>query len=430
MIDHKKAVVYWKEFEFPQYKEREISIEINRDFIIAVIGPRRVGKTYLCYQAIGDLLKKGVPKSNILYLNFEDDKLLGAEAKDISLLLEAYYEMYAPDKKQEIYLFLDEIQNVKNWDSWVRTAYDSQKNVRLILTGSSSKLLSRELSTSLRGRVISRELFPLSFREFVHWKNIEYEPKTIKHSKQKPEIKKIYEEYLACGGYPSVFFQPALRDTILQSYYETMIFRDIVERHNVKEIKKLKLLAGLIFEATAKEISYNKLANKLKSLGFNISKNTIIEYMSYFEDSYLFFQNMKYEYSLTKQMGSIKKAYCIDNGLLNAVSFKFSEDRGKLMENLAFIELKRMGKTVYYHKGKLECDFVVHEKGKIVSALQVSEILSEENRKREIEGLIEAMKAYGLKEGTVLTDNLEEDIVVEGRDIHIMPIWLWLLLQK
>ena len=112
------------------------------------------------------------------------------------------------------------------------------------------------------------------------------------------------------------------------------------------------------------------------------------------------------------------------------MSFKFSEDRGKLMENLAFIELKRMGKTVYYHKGKLECDFVVHEKGKIVSALQVSEILSEENRKREIEGLIEAMKAYGLKEGTVLTDNLEEDIVVEGRDIHIMPIWLWLLLQK
>lgn len=428
MIEHKRIVVQWKEFELPKFLPREIEVDLDIDFIVTITGPRRAGKTYFCFQLMDKLLKKGITKENILYINFEDEKLLGAEANDIELFMDSFYELSNIDKNQKIYLFLDEIQGVKDWDAWVRRIYDTQKKIQLVLTGSSSKLLSREISTKLRGRVLNRELFPLSFREYLTWKNISYNIETVSYSKERFEIKKHYNDFLVNGGYPAIINQQALRETILQGYYESMIFRDIVERYKVKEVKKLKILANLLFESVSKEISYNNLANRLKSLGFSISKNTIIGYISYFEDAYLFFQNLKYEYSITKQMGSIKKIYCIDNGLLNAVSFKFSENIGKLMENLVYIELKRRGMNIYYNKRNFECDFLIYEKNKIVSAIQVTNVLTEENNDREINGLTEAMETHNLKEGIVLTSDQEDIKVIKDRTIRIMPVWKWLLM--
>lgn len=428
IMDHKRIIVQWLEFEIPPVFPRASSIDLELDFVWTVIGARRVGKTFFCFQTIGEFIKKGVPKKNILYINFEDEKLLGADAEDLNKLLDAYFELSAPSKKYKTYLFLDEIQNVTNWDAWVRRVHDTEKNLKIVLTGSSSKLLSKEISTRLRGRVMSCEIFPVSFRELLSWKNIDYDLKTIAHSKQRFKIKKLFGEYLTSGGFPAIVLNPHYEEDILQRYYDSMIFRDVVERHNIKDAKKLKILGKMLFERVAGDLSYNKLANQLKSAGYDFSTNTVIEYISHFEDAYVFFQNIRYEYSLTKQLGAIKKLYCIDNGLLNSVSFKFSEDLGKLVENLIFISLKCQGRELYYYRGDYECDFLIKEKNKIVGALQVTAELNEDTYQREVRGLVEAMDAYTLKEGTVVVyegDAKEE--IIDGKKIRTVPAWLWLL---
>ncbi|MBU1203497.1 MAG: ATP-binding protein [Nanoarchaeota archaeon] len=427
-MDYEKIIIQWMEFEIPETLPRHQSIVLNHDFITTIIGPRRAGKTYLCFKKIKELLKEAIPKNNILYINFEDEKLIGSDAKDLDELLNKFYELSEINKKYDIYLFLDEVHIVKNWDVWVRRINEMHKNIKIILTGSSSKLLSREISTRLRGRVLSIELYPLSFKEYLNWGEINYDIKTLSNSKDRFKIKKEFKKYLTEGGYPAILTNKEIdSSTILQRQFETVIFRDIVERHNIKEIKKLRILAKLLFESVTKEISYNRLSNKLKSLGFNISKNTIIEYISYFEDAYLFFQNLKYEYSLTKQLGSIKKVYCIDNGVLNSVSFKFSEDIGRLMENLVYVELKRRGKEIFYHKKNYECDFLVKEKNKITEVIQVTKELNDENSKREFGGLIEALEKYKLKMGTIITKDTEKEERIKGKMIKVTPIWKWLL---
>ncbi len=426
-MEYQRIIVQWMEFKIPEVLPRHAQVKLTTDFITTITGPRRAGKTYFCFQLIKQLLQKGIHRGNILYVNFEDEKLLRAEAEDLNGLLDAFHELSEIDEKQEIYLFLDEIQNVKDWDAWVRRIHDTQKNINMVLTGSSSKLLSREISTKLGGRTLNTGIYPLSFKEFIAWRGIEYDLKTISYSKKRFPLKKEFSSFLSGGGYPAVLLNEAFRDEILQGYFESMIFRDVVERYNVKEIKKLRVLAGLLFASTTKDISYNKLANKLKSLGYTLSKNTIIEYISYFEDAYLFFQNLKYEYSLTKQLGSIKKVYCIDNGLLNAVSFKFSKDIGKLMENLVFIELMRRNKEVYHHRKKRECDFLVKEKNEVVAAIQVTEELNDENRSREIAGLIEAMETHELSQGTILTYDSEGIEEIGDKTIPVKPLWKWML---
>ncbi len=426
-MQYKKIIVQWNEFKIPETLPRDISISLNHDFITTITGPRRAGKTYLCFQLIQHLFEKKISKENVLYVNFEDEKLLGANANDLNGLLDAFYELTDVNKNQNIYLFLDEIQNAQNWDVWVRRIYDTDKNIKIILTGSSSKLLSKEISTKLRGRVLNVEVFPLSFKEYLKWKKIKYALKTISYSKERFEVKKAFKYYLVNGGYPALTANDVPNKQILQSYFQSMIFKDVIERYNIKEIKKLKVLVNFLFESISKEISYNKLANKLKSRGFSLSKNTIIEYISHFEDAYLFFQNLKYEYSLTKQLGSMKKIYCIDNGLLNEVSFKFSEDIGKLMENLVFVELKRRKKEIFFHKRNYECDFLIKEKNKVVGAIQVTKELDDDNYKREVGGLLEALEAHNLRKGLILTHDFEDEKKIKGKSIKTVPIWKWLL---
>ena len=426
-MDYKQIITFWREFNIPNALKRAIKVDVNTDFIVTITGPRRAGKTYFCFQLINQLLDTGISKENILYINFEDNKLLGAEAKDLDKLIEIFFELSQINKKQKIYLFFDEIQTVKNWDSLIRTINDTRKDIQIILTGSSSKLLSREISTKLRGRVLNYEIFPLSFKEILNWENIKYNLKTISYSKNKIEIKKLFSSFVFNGGYPVIISQNLEKEIILQNYYESMIFKDIIERYKIEDVNKLKALANLLFESVSKEMSYNKLANKLNSIGFKISKNTVIEYLSHFEDAYLFFQNLKYEYSLAKQLGSIKKIYCIDNGLLNAVSFKFSDDLGKLLENLVFIELRRRNEQIYYHRKKYECDFLIVRKNRISLAIQVTKELNDENEKRELNGLLEVMNEYKLKESILLTEEQEEERIIEGKKVKIIPVWKWLL---
>src|SRR3989344_7885512 len=195
-MDYKQIITFWREFHVPDALERAVKVEVNTDFIITITGPRRAGKTYFCFELINQLLTKSISNQNILYINFEDNKLLGAESKDLDKLLDTYFELFNINKKQKIYLFFDEIQTVKNWDSWVRTINDARKDIQIVLTGSSSKLLSKEISTKLRGRVLNYEIFPLSFKELLNWKNIKYDLKTISYSKYKIEIKKLFSSFV------------------------------------------------------------------------------------------------------------------------------------------------------------------------------------------------------------------------------------------
>ncbi|MBS3176740.1 ATP-binding protein [Candidatus Woesearchaeota archaeon] len=427
-MEHKKIVINWKEFNIPDVLPRLSDIDLSVDFIITISGPRRAGKTYFCFQLMQKLMKNGISRENIFYINFEDNHLLGANADDLDKILEHFLELSEINKKQKIYLFFDEIQIVKDWDSWARKVYDQRKDIRLILTGSSSKLLSKEISTKLRGRVINKEIFPLSFKETLSWGNVPYNLKTISHSKEKAAVKKAFSQFLINGGYPALFIDKTLqKEQILQSYYDSVIFKDIIERYKIEDVKKLKSLAQLLFQSVSSDLSYSNLANRMKTIGFDISKNTVIEHISYFEDAYLFFQNLKYEYSVSQQMGSIKKLYCVDNGILNAVSFKFSENIGKLLENLVFIELKRKNESVYRHKAKNDCDFLIVRKNKVSEAIQVTQKLDETTEKREIDGLIEALKEHKLNEGLILTEEQEGERTVEGKKIVIKPVWQWLL---
>lgn len=427
-MDYKKVIMHWKEFEIPKVLPRNKSINLDHDLISAVTGPRRAGKTYLCFQKIKKLLDEGISRENILYINFEDDRLLGAKIEDARKLLDAFYELSEINNDQKIYLFLDEIQNVDDWDAWVRRLHDAEKDLKIVITGSSSKFLSKEISTKLRGRVYEIEVYPLSFEEYLEWKNIEFNLKTVSYSKKRSGILKEFREYLKQGGYPALFMNPSLpQDELLQNYFDSMILKDVAERHNIDSIKKLELLAKFLFESTTKQISYTKLTNKFNSLGFDISKNTVIEYISHLEDAYLFFQNLKYEYSLTKQLGAIKKVYCIDNGLLNAVSFKFSEDYGKLLENLVFIRLKSLSNDVYYWKGNYECDFVVKEKNEVKDAIQVCYNLNKSNRERELNGVMEAMDKFNLDRGLILTYDQKDELEKDKKTIEVKPTWKWLL---
>lgn len=427
MIDYEKVIIQWREFEVPESFDRAVNVPLNTGFIVSIIGPRRAGKTFVCFNVINKLLKSNVSKEQILYINFEDEKLLGANAQDLDKLLDTFYELYTFDTKNDLYLFFDEIQNVLHWDVWVRRIHDMHKNIHFILTGSSSKLLSREISTVLRGRVFSVEVFPLSLKELLFWKDVQYDVKTVSKSNKRFAVKKLFNEYLHEGGYPVIYTNSQMKQQILQNYFESIILKDIVERHNIRDFKKLKLLASLLFDNIAKEASYTKMANTLASSGYALSKKTVIDYISYFEDVYLFFQNVKYEYSLRKQLGSIKKVYCIDNGLLNAVSFKFSSDRGRLLENLVFVELKRRNKKVFYNKGICECDFVIQDKDRIVEAIQVTEKISSGNEEREVQGLLEAVKKFKLKQGVLLTHDEERTVTENGVTIRIIPVWKWLI---
>nr|MDO8116554.1 AAA family ATPase [Candidatus Sigynarchaeota archaeon] len=250
MVVVRKGVIQWMEFLIPEIKPRDVVVDLGTDLIVAITGPRRSGKTCFCFQLIGQLVLKGTPRSNIFYVNFEDEKLIGATATDADAMLDVFHELSRLDPSFNMYLFLDEIQNVKDWDAWVRRLHDTRKNIKLVLTGSSSKLLGKEIATRLRGRVLNKEIFPLSFKEYLAWCNVNYRAEMLPESNTSTEIRARFTSFLADGGFPGIFNNPAHATTLLQSYYDVMILKDIVERHGVKEVKKLRLLGGMLFDNT------------------------------------------------------------------------------------------------------------------------------------------------------------------------------------
>ena len=427
----KDLIVYWKEFETPDYMERDFNFSyLETDKVLTVTGSRRAGKTYLCFQMIDEL---EVSEDNILYLNFEDERLQPIQGDELTKLLETYRELYTPEKGERLYILLDEIHTIPDWEKWVRRVSEREKDIKLIVTGSSSELLPEEVSTELRGRPLNKTVYPFSFTEFLEMKEVEYELDKLPYSDRKPEVKKAFNEYLKYGGFPEVVKEndEQLKQEILQEYYSTIFRRDIVERYKVENIEGLKDFYKLRMDNFASKMTYSQSKNNLKSLGHDMSKNTVKKYLSYAKNSFLLFELERYTPKTKSRMRYPRKIYPIDTGLVNAVRFNFSENLGQALETTVFLQLKRQENgEIFYYEEDGECDFIIQEGSEVKKAVQVTESLSQNNRDREIDGMIEALENFDLKKGLILTEDSQETLEKEGKTIEIKPVWHWLLEQS
>jgi len=389
---------------------KEIKQYLNLPHVIIISGLRRSGKSTL----LKEIKHRYYEDENIYYFNFEDERLVNFTLEDFNLLYETFMEIVG---KSNIFFF-DGIQVVNGWEAFVRRMND--KGYKFFITGSNSSMLSREMGTKLTGRSIAIELYPFSFKECLSYVNVDTN-KTMLLTEDRALIKKEFNEYIDNGGMPE--YRIYKNDKTLKDLYENILYRDVIVRYNLSDEKSLKELTHFLFSNYGKEISYNNLKSML-NLG---SINTVKHYTNYLENSYLIFTIPKYDESLKKQIYSKKKVYVIDMGLINLISFKFSKNSGRILENIVFLELKRKNKDIFYHKEKSECDFIIKDKLKIVQAIQVTQNLDDGNKSREIAGLLEACKKYKLKEGMILTYDQEEEIIVDGKKIVVEPVWKWLL---
>jgi predicted AAA+ superfamily ATPase len=328
--------------------------------IKVAIGMRRAGKTYFVYQQILELIKKGVSATSILYINFEDDRLMPINEKKLAAMVEAFYSLYPENHDQQCYLFFDEIQNVQNWPLVIRRLHDT-KNAEIFLTGSSAKLLSKEIATSLRGRSLAIEVWPYSFVEFIKAKKIAID-RSLFGKKTQDILTQIFHSYLSEGGFPEIVpFAPDVKQQTLQEYLDVVIYRDIIERHNIKNPALIKYMILSMIHNVGKPFALNKFYNDLKSRGYQTGKDILYDYADHIEDAYLAFSIAVYNKSIRKSTTSPKKLYAIDPGLIRALTLDYESDLGRLFENIVYLDLKRLGCEISYYTTSegYEIDFVV-----------------------------------------------------------------------
>lgn len=393
----------------------EIQPSMEAREVLLLFGARRTGKSTLVYQIIRSLLDRGVAGEAILFMNL-DEPFFFSMADDPALITGIVEDHIARHPHVErFYLCIDEIQNYSYWAQAIKIIYDTKSNVKCILTGSTSSLLQRE-SSRLSGRYFSWVVCPLSFEEYLGFRGIAH-PTLV-------ERRRYFEEYLKFGGFPRVVLEERedLKMQILKNYYETIYLKDIIFPNRLRNNSDVVDLLYYLISNAGNALSYNRIAEIL-----HVSADTVKEYIEYAQDAFLLHTVMKFDYSTAKQVANPKKIYALDTGLVNAVAFTFSENAGKLLENLVYLTLRRKHSGIYYHKDRYECDFLVRSGRKIVRAIQVTWSLKEEaTRKREVRGLVEAMNAYGLDEGIIVTASELEDVVVDGKTIRIVPVYEWL----
>lgn len=387
--------------------------QISLSHAVVISGIRRSGKSTLLNQIISNCYEKGV-----YYLNFEDERLVDFAVTDFNNLYETFLELYGERKV----FFFDEIQNVPKWEIFVRRMQD--KGCKFFITGSNASLLSKELGTKLTGRCVSIELYPFSFVEFLSFKGYKLQKNALSYTAERAAIKKHFAEYLKHGGMPE--YLKYKDPTLLKRVYEDILYRDIVARYDIKQVKVLRELGLYLLSNIGGLFSYNNLK---KVLGVG-SMNTIKSYADFLENSFLIFLINRFSYSLKQQFVANKKIYCIDNGLAESVAFQFSKNKGKFLENLVFLELKRRYPEIYYYKtaNNLEVDFLVKSGRKDIALIQVADNLdSEKTKQRETGALTRAMDELKLKSALILTEDSEEEIKLNGKAIIVQPIYKWLL---
>lgn len=386
-----KEIILNSEYGVPREKLDEIKIEAGFGAIIS--GIRRAGKTTLLRQLIET-------ENDFRYINFEDVRLHDFEVGDFNKL----DNLLSIGKKTTV--FFDEIQNIEGWERYVRNLVD--RKVKVVITGSNAGMLSRELGTKLTGRHLRATLFPFSYSEYLSFK------------KRKDSLKN-FNDYLMKGGFTD--YLRIGNSLILQELFTDILTRDIIVRYNLRNSKAINDLAIYLLSNIGKEFSYHKLRG-IVDFG---SVNSIISVINYLEDAYLLYTLHQFDYSYKKLLRKPKKIYAIDSGLINANTVSSSNDYGRILENVVFIELKRRAKEIYYFKQENECDFVIEEKRNKFTAIQVSYKLDEDNQTREINGLMDAMNYFNLNIGLILTLDQEDDIDYNDKKIIVLPIRKWLL---
>ncbi|MBT5023439.1 ATP-binding protein [Candidatus Woesearchaeota archaeon] len=392
--------------------EREIDPLIfktlNEKEIIILTGIRRSGKTTIMYQMIEQLLKEH-ETSQIIYLNLDDEKL---KIKTLEEIYDLYRQEKNPNKKA--FIFLDEIQNKKEWEKFLKKYYDMRANVKFIISGSSASLLKQEYSTLLTGRNFTFKITPLTFKEYLKFSDIAINKID---SKNKNQIIHKLNQFLEIGGFPEAFFkEEELKKILLKEYFDDIIYKDIISRHNINA-KKINDLATYLLTNITSPFTIRKLRNYT-----GLSIDSIKEYISYLEDSFMLKIITHFSYSLKEKDRLPKKPYCVDNGIRNVASFRFSKDFGRLAENLVWIELNRREKDIYYWKEKGEVDFVIKNKDNSLVAINVS--YTNEINERETNALIEFKKKFNKTNELIL---ITKDTEKTNDSIKYIPLWKWLL---
>ena len=413
-------------------RDQKVDLSVLRspiNKIITVVGPRRAGKTYFLFQIIKKLLAEGADVTDVVYMNFEDERILPMRSEDLQGILDAYFELYP--KKHKPYIFFDEIQNISGWYKFVRRLNDRGFNI--VLTGSNSRMLGHGIATALRGRTLTYEIFPFSFREFLVANEIPAQNNAI-YGEARHRITQLYEEYLFSGGYPELAFiqEKATKGKILQDYFNTIFYRDLSERYRIKNSELLRQWLNILMMNIASTISYHKVENDFKSRGMKLSRATLSTYARYVEDIFFGFFVELYSESARKRQINPKKFYLIDQGMHNYLTLKFSENRGRLLENIVFLEVRRRGYHVFYHKTATgnEVDFLLQDKGEW-KLIQVCHDLSHiETFAREKKALIAGLREMGIQSGTIITHDETREEETDSYTLHIVPAWKWLLMPE
>jgi len=404
-------------------KEKERGIEreelqvINRyvkvPHVVVISGLRRSGKSTLLLQIMDTYYDE-----NVYYCNFEDERLTDFTSKDFNMLYETFLELFGESKV----FFFDEIQNIKGWEMFVRRMFDSGN--KIFITGSNASMLSKEIGTRLTGRYVPIELYPFNFNEYLLFNKVKIEDRSLLFTKKRATLKRHFNSYLEKGGVPE-YLKYEERDT-LSALYKDIIYRDIVARYEIREIKALRELSVYLLSNVGTMISYNRLKDML-GLG---SPHTVKKFIEYLENTYLISTLSMFSYSVRKQIKNPRKIYAVDTGLLKIASIHFSDNLGRFLENLVLVELKRRQKEVYYYKtdNGLEVDFVVREGTKVSEVIQVTQSLSNaKTKEREVNALFVTLKELKKKEGIILTENDEDVFTVDKKVIKVLPVYKWLL---
>ena len=431
----KEIILDFQESELETGTPRRLDVTALPGKATVCIGARRSGKTTLMFQLAETLLSNGVRRENILYLNFFDDRLRNLGSEGLALVTEAYFSLYPEKKsKQKIYCFFDEIQTVPGWEHFVDRIMRTEK-CEVCITGSSAGMLSHEIATQMRGRSLSWELFPFSFREFLDSRSIASDGALS--SSRRLHVRRAFDDFWNVGGFPEVSnLDRRMRIKIHQEYWNAMLFRDIVERHDVQHPRAVADLAHRLVQNIASLYTINRLTAYVKSLNHRLTKAAVSDCLEWFEDAFFLFTVRIYDASLARANVNPKKIYCVDHALVRSVSSGMLTNSGHLLENLVFTALRRVTSDIFYYRSRTgrEVDFIVRMPDGTHKLVQVCEsLLAEETRQREVRALRDCMAETGINTSLIVTledvGGVEQGIRIEVDcgEIGIVPIWRFLL---
>lgn len=415
IIDNQQA-------DFVPASPRTLEIRALDGVISIVMGVRRCGKSTLMESIMARLVTKGVPRENIVWLNFSDDRFLPLRLGDWDIIHSVYFSIY-PEKrrKEKVYFFFDEIQLYPNWELFVERLR-REENCEIYITGSSARMLSKEIGTALRGRTLSWELFPFSFSEYLIRCN---PPRNKKSSSYRLFMQNAWERYKEEGGFPAVFgIDASLRRQLHREYFNALLLRDVIERYNVRYPQVLRHLANRVINGIGTLFSVRKVHDELKSLGYSLGRDTITQFLQWMEDAYFIFAVPAFSASVARQAREFRKLYCVDHSMAASLSTRILKNRGQMLENMVFCALRQETPGVYYYRtGEgYEVDFIALLPDGEKVLVQVCEDMSiPETRSREIRALTSAMAETKLTVGYIVTESLSEIIGTPAGTIRCVP---------